>query len=77
MRKLPGQLEVAPKENDSVVTTWTESPRRSHLSCKMQKLSRKTVTASNTEAKDEVQREATKSNTSTTLEDTEEAPRAS
>ena len=64
--KLPGQPEVTPKENVSVVTTrggkTTQEPPFPQDVGKQ----RKTVTASHTEVEDEVQEEAIESNTSAT-----------
>ena len=75
--KLPGQLEVTPKENVSAVTTHgcktTQEPPFPQDAGKQ----RKTVTASHTEVEDEVQEEADDSNTPATQEDPVEPPRTS
>ena len=75
--KLPGQLEISPKESVSVVTTRTGKSTQEPPYPKDVGSRRKAVPASNTSDVDEDQEEAEESNTTATQEETVEPPRTS
>ena len=75
--KLPGQLEVPPKESVSTVTTRTGKSMQEPPYPKDAGSRQKVVPASNTSAADEDQEEAEESNTTVAQEETVEPPRTS
>ena len=77
MGKLPRQPEVNPKENVNAVTTQARQSAQKPPFPQDAGTRRKTITARNTDAENEVPEEAKESNPIAIQEDIEEAPRAS
>ena len=73
--KLPGQPEANPKESMNAVTTQARQSAQKPPFPQDAGTRRKTITASNTDAENEVLEEAEESNTIATQEDTERASR--